>query len=63
MGVQPTRQGLLKALSQGKFDLDGFQLAYGPGNNQGSDKVFLTVIRPDGTFAPVDRLTPATSQG
>jgi ABC-type branched-subunit amino acid transport system substrate-binding protein len=63
VGGEPTRQGLLEAMGGGGFDLDGFRLAYGPGDNQGSDSVFLTVIRPDGTFAPVDRLTATAPQG
>lgn len=52
----PTRQGLLAALKDGRFDLDGFPLVFGPGKNQGSDAVFLTVIQADGSFRPVERL-------
>ncbi len=38
------------------IDIDGFQLNYGEGDNQGSDAVFLTVIGPDGRYHPVDTL-------
>jgi hypothetical protein len=31
-------------------------LKYGAGDNQGSDKVFLTAIGPDGAFRAVERL-------
>jgi ABC-type branched-subunit amino acid transport system substrate-binding protein len=57
-GSAPTRDGFLSALANiGTFDVGGFMLRYGPGDNQGSDQVFLTVIR-DGDIVPVDRLTP-----
>ncbi len=36
------------------FDIDGFQLQYGPADNQGSDAVLLTVIGEDGKL----RLVP-----
>ena len=42
------------------IDLDGFPLRYGPGDNQGSDTVFLTVIGTDGRYHPIDRLGEAT---
>ena len=32
------------------------QLNYGPGDNQGSDAVFLTVIGADGRYHGVERL-------
>lgn len=38
------------------FDLGGAVLSYGPGDNQGMDKVYLSVLRKDGTFTYVDRL-------
>src|SRR4051794_22066808 len=42
-----TRAGLLAAIKQtGAFDLGGVLLTYGTGDNQGMDKVFLTVIQP-----------------
>ena len=36
-----------------RIDLDGFELRYGNGDNQGSDEVFLTVIGPDGRYRPI----------
>ena len=38
------------------IDIDGFQLRYGRGDNQGSDTVFLTVIGEDGLVHPVTSL-------
>jgi len=56
-GEPVTRAGLLATVKEvGTFDLGGFTLSYGPGDNQGSDRVFLTVIRADGSIAPVARL-------
>ena len=35
------------------IDIEGFQLRYGAGDNQGSDAVFLTVIGNDGRYQPI----------
>lgn len=42
-------------------DLDGFQLRYGQGDNQGSDAVFLTVIGSDGAYYPADMVQRGAS--
>jgi ABC-type branched-subunit amino acid transport system substrate-binding protein len=56
-GPEPTRAGLLKAIKEtGVFDIGGLQMSYGPNDNEGLDKVFMTVIQPDGSFKAVDRL-------
>ena len=56
-GPRLTRPCFLDALrSSDRLDLGGFPLAYGPGDNQGSDAVYLTVIGPDGQYRPVSRL-------
>ena len=48
-GRQVSRECFLGRLSTPEtIDLDGFKLFYGHGDNQGSDKVFLTVIGADG---------------
>jgi ABC-type branched-subunit amino acid transport system substrate-binding protein len=61
LGNPVTRAGLLSTIRDvGVFDLDGITLSYGPGDNQGMDKVFLTVIQPDGSFKAVDQLTSST---
>ena len=55
-GNPPTRKSFLSALiDTGTFDIGGLKLRYGPGNNRGSDRVFLTVFR-DGRILPADRL-------
>jgi hypothetical protein len=51
VGAEPTRADFLAALAGiGAFDIGGFVLRYGPRDNRGSDQVFLTMIRSDGTF-------------
>ena len=40
----------------GEFDIDGFRLKYGEGDNQGSDRVFLTVIGSDSRYHPIESL-------
>jgi ABC-type branched-subunit amino acid transport system substrate-binding protein len=53
----PTREKFMNAINAGgPIDIDGFRLEYGPGDNQGSDSVFLTAMDRDGAFRPVDRL-------
>ena len=57
-GPEPTRAALLKAIKEGgAFDIGGLQMTFGPSDNEGLDKVFMTVIAPDGSFKAVDRLT------
>jgi branched-chain amino acid transport system substrate-binding protein len=56
----PTRAAFLAALTEiGHFDIGGFPLDFGPGDNQGSDRVFLTVIEPGGGIRLVDGNTAA----
>ena len=40
----------------GLTDIDGFQLRFGPQDNQGSDQVFLTVIGADAGYYSIDSL-------
>ncbi len=40
----------------GEIDIVGFKLNFGPGDNQGSDTVFLSVIGSDGQFHSVNSL-------
>ena len=42
------------------INLDGFTLRYGRNDNQGSDRVFLTIIGPDGQYTPLASLASAT---
>ncbi len=41
------------------LDIDGFQLRYGPEDNQGSDAVFITVLGEAGEYRQVDELVIA----
>ena len=57
---QVSRACFLDSLRNARaIDLDGFQLAYGGNDNQGSDAVFLTAIGGDGAYHPVDTLRDA----
>ena len=44
-------------LNAGKFDIGGLAMTFGPTKNEGLDQVFLTVIKSDGSFKAVDKLT------
>lgn len=50
-GADLTRDSFMTAMNTlGTVDLGGMTLTFGPGDNQGSDDVFLTRILSDGTF-------------
>lgn len=56
-GRELSRECFIESLHTSEvIDLGGFRLKYGPGDNQGSDEVFLTVIGEDGTYRQVDAL-------
>ena len=56
-GREIDRECFLDALhTSGEIDIDGFRLKYAPEDNQGSDTVFLTVIRSDGKYHRADKL-------
>ncbi len=58
-GPEPTREGFLRSLkTSGEIDLSGFSLSYGMNDNQGSDRVYLTVIDENGDFASVNAIEP-----
>ena len=46
-------------LGSNQIDIGGFELQFGEGDNQGSDRVFLTVIGHDGAYHAVDSLQEA----
>lgn len=55
-GQDLTRASFMSAMqSLGTVDLGGMTLSFGPGDNQGSDDVFLTRIEADGSFTAVGR--------
>ncbi|KZD06404.1 ABC transporter substrate-binding protein [Oceanibaculum pacificum] len=52
-----SREALLDVIqSTGSFDLGGVTLNFGPDDNQGMDRVFMTVIQDDGSFKAVTSL-------
>lgn len=57
-GADLTRDSYMAALrALGSVEFGGMSLSFGPGDNQGSDDVFLTRIRADGSF---EALPPAS---
>jgi len=62
-GKDVTRESLLKTIRDtGTFDIGGLTMTYGPEDNEGLDKVFMTVIEADGSFKAVDKLTKVSSK-
>ena len=56
-GPNPTRADMLRVINEvGRFDIGGYVMTLGPKLDDATAKVFLTVIQPDGTFKPVDKL-------
>ncbi len=57
MNGEPTRKAFVEAVQKsGGFDLGGFKLIYGPGDNRGSNQVYLSVIQGDGSIKAVTQL-------
>jgi len=57
-GPEPTRKCFLNAMrTPNVADIGGFTMDYGPGDNQGSDAVFVTEIDAEGQFRLVEQLT------
>ena len=49
-----TRKALMDTIMKiGTFVLGGVTLTYGPGDNQGMDRVYITEIQADGSFKPL----------
>ena len=56
-GRDVDRDCFLRAMRQhDSVDIDGFELRYGNDDNQGSDRVFLTMIDPSGGYRPITSL-------
>ena len=56
-GPEPSRTGFLQTLTTVRgLDFGGFSLTYGPGDTQGSDRVFLTRIEANGRLRPLTSL-------
>ena len=56
-GREVTRSRFLSSLrGSDALDIEGFSLQYGADDNQGSDKVFLTVIGGNGEYHPIETL-------
>ncbi len=58
-GPNPTRAEFLDALRTAEtINLDGFRLRYGPDDNQGSDRIYLTALDAQGRFRSVQNMGP-----
>ena len=56
-GPEPSREGFITALQKaGTMDLGGFLLLYGDADNQGSDRVYLTMIGESERFRSIREL-------
>ncbi len=56
-GANPTPAHFLAQVAEvGRFSIGGFSLQYGPEDNQGSNRVFLTRIEANGELAALSRL-------
>ena len=53
---EPVRANFLDTIFSSSFDLGGITYTFGPGSNQGTNDVFITVIQPDGTYKAVHNL-------
>jgi branched-chain amino acid transport system substrate-binding protein len=61
-GKDVTRDSLIKTIKDtGKFDIGGLMMTYGPDDNEGLDKVFMTIIQADGTFKPIEKMIRMSS--
>lgn len=61
-GDDLSRERLLSTIrNTGAYDLGGLTLEYGQADNQGMDRVYMSVINADGTFRYVDTLSKPTS--
>lgn len=58
LGPAISQDALIKQFQQApvKFDLGGLTLSYGPGDSQGMDNVYLSVLQKNGRFVYVDHL-------
>ena len=58
LGKNVTHEALIGQFQNAavEFDLNGMALSFGPGDNQGMDKVYLSVLQKDGSFVYVDHL-------
>lgn len=62
-GAGVSRESFLKAIKgTASFDFGGLTMTFGPNDNEGLDRVFMTVIQEDGKFKPVDKLTRVSSK-
>ena len=58
LGADVGREALVQQFQRApvQFEMGGVTLSYGPGDNQGMDKVFLSVLQKNGNFIYVDHL-------
>lgn len=55
-----SREALIDAIAKEPFDLGGVTLTFGAGSNQGSNRVYFTILQSDGSFKSIETF-PKTS--
>ena len=59
---EPTREAFLDAIEREPFDLGGMKLTFSATQNQGSNRVYFTVLQPDGLLLPVVKLVKTVAR-
>ena len=59
---EPTREAFLDAIEREPFDLGGMKLTFSATQNQGSNRVYFTVLQSNGLFQPVAKLVKTVAK-
>jgi len=59
---EPTREAFLDVIEREPFDLGGMKLTFSATQNQGSNRVYFTVLQSNGLFQPVAKLVKTAAK-
>ena len=59
---EPTREAFLDVIEREPFDLGGMKLTFSATQNQGSNRVYFTVLQSNGLFQPVAKLVKTVAR-
>ena len=59
---EPTREAFLDVIEREPFDLGGMKLTFSATQNQGSNRVYFTVLQSNGLFQPVAKLVKTVAK-
>jgi len=59
---EPTREAFLDVIEREPFDLGGMKLTFSAMQNQGSNRVYFTVLQSNGLFQPVAKLVKTVAK-